>query len=1484
MNKTLIKVVAILMGLMILTVMASILPISAQGESTVPPEDLIPTCGTPHFHAFDIKMANQLGIRNGRELLNRRAIEGVRTAAITYTVGMTETFHVQDAWRTHNGIDDDGDGLVDWKSPDWADFDEAMYEITARVEREGSHCYVFVEEGQGVSDKDLDYIKDQFDNKVYDKDVDTFGTQPDVDDNRKIVILLMDIRDDRYYGIGQEYIAGYFWSLHEYLNDELSPPEKGFSNERDMIHVDVSPGQEGESGPILAHEFQHMIHWNHDADEETWVDEGCADYAMFACGYGHPWGHVHAFENNPDTMLPISRWPITNTLPNYGASYLFTLYLSEKYPGDVSPLVRDLVAENANGIEGISKTLENNGYTERFEDVFHTWVIANYLDDDSIDSRYKYDSIDVGVRTWDPWLVPVGGQPYTIGGGQNEPSPVSAWASDYDKANFLSFGFYLKTNFQGDGDSQFAPYAVHKNDLDAINLIKSDGNWHGVLFTHIPSWYDNVVYIVPRKGGGGTGEYKLDLVEVGGIPTQVNILAPTQAAPKNVGPHDDPIKVSIEVKIETSDGKFIPGLTKKYDYIVKIGGKTGTILNVVEKSDRYVLMIMPPKQDTGGEYDLDVTFASLTDSETNAINYGERNVDVVLIIDSSGSMSWNDPGGFRKTAADYFVDLANIGDTIGIADFGHSDCYSRLLHQLLELTGEGDRDVLKLAIDQVLDGGSTPIGYGLRQGYNELSSPRAVAGHSKAGILLTDGFDTCGTRNLARDYATNFGSEGWFLYTIGLTGDADEALLQELATLGKGSYYKAPTNEQLLEIYSAISGRVIGESTLITARGTIQQGATGVQTALVDSSVAKAKFMVSWSGSDLDLTLERPDGSIIDPATAATDPTIDYITTPSYEFYTISSPMPGEWKLNILGKDVTGSESYVASAVGITTLTVDMYFDRGQYSIGEPIKINASLSGPTYPITGATVIANIQLPSGTTLRAQTLAGKDLLTEEEKTELANLRKLQNLSLQDQITLFDDGLHGDGMANEGVYSNFYLNTSTAGSYEFLVKASGSVGGEPFTREMQETTFVSGGPLGELSVEPSAWDIPAVMSGESITETFAISSTVDTIVSIYATDLTASPASIISPTNFFIHPSVFPISAGECRIFTATLAIPSDTPSGAYAGSILVSSDIGAIPVLTTVEVMAPATILTLNQEWNLISFNREPADTNTSSVLAPIDGLYSVVLGYDQGGLSYYPDIPEELNTLRDMDPYHGYWIKTTTAATLPIIGTKVAVDTPLSLDTWWNLVSYLPDSPQPLTAALASIEGQYEAVLGYDQGALSYYPHLPEHINTLHTLEPKHGYWIKMKQAGTLIYPSASVSALGRTAAGAHVNTPQAAAGVTPTNEWVDFYSFNTRVNGQPVPEGSIVTAYDPDGVKIGECVIEQPGSFGLLSAYGDDVLTPEDEGAEPGDTITFYINGYRTTAIGPDEPIWISFGDLSNVDLAVTYHSGYRVYLPLILK
>ncbi|MGQ9568252.1 MAG: hypothetical protein ACUVWW_09395, partial [Anaerolineae bacterium] len=108
---------------------------------------------------------------------------------------------------------------------------------------------------------------------------------------------------------------------------------------------------------------------------------------------------------------------------------------------------------------------------------------------------------------------------------------------------------------------------------------------------------------------------------------------------------------------------------------------------------------------------------------------------------------------------------------------------------------------------------------------------------------------------------------------------------------------------------------------------------------------------------------------------------------------------------------------------------------------------------------------------------------------------------------------------------------------------------------------------------------------------------------------------------------------------------------------------------------------------------------------------------------------------------------------------------------------------------------------------------------------------------------------------------------QATLAVTPTNQWVNFYGVNSTLHGAPVPVGAVIAAYDPDGVQCGEFVVVSPGQYGVMAVYADDPFTLEDEGAEPGDTITFTVNGTPAAPMGPDLPLWTTNGDLRHVEL-----------------
>ena len=178
--------------------------------------------------------------------------------------------------------------------------------------------------------------------------------------------------------------GGYFYSQDQYPTSVVPR-----SNERNLFFVNlhtVSPGTDGYNA-LLAHEFQHMIQWHNDTDEETWVNEGLSELAVRLSGLP-VYNHI-VYLRSPDIAL--THWPprTANAGPHYGGNYLLMEYLLGRFGED---FVRDLAQEPANGIVGVEKALERRG--EEFLPLFRDWTVANLLDNLGND-RYGYREITV---------------------------------------------------------------------------------------------------------------------------------------------------------------------------------------------------------------------------------------------------------------------------------------------------------------------------------------------------------------------------------------------------------------------------------------------------------------------------------------------------------------------------------------------------------------------------------------------------------------------------------------------------------------------------------------------------------------------------------------------------------------------------------------------------------------------------------------------------------------------------------------------------------------------------------------------------------------------------------------------------------------------------------------------------------------------------------------------------------------------------------
>jgi hypothetical protein len=111
---------------------------------------------------------------------------------------------------------------------------------------------------------------------------------------------------------------------------------------------------------------------------------------------------------------------------------------------------------------------------------------------------------------------------------------------------------------------------------------------------------------------------------------------------------------------------------------------------------------------------------------------------------------------------------------------------------------------------------------------------------------------------------------------------------------------------------------------------------------------------------------------------------------------------------------------------------------------------------------------------------------------------------------------------------------------------------------------------------------------------------------------------------------------------------------------------------------------------------------------------------------------------------------------------------------------------------------------------------------------------------------------------------------QLQADVIPTNVWADYYGSVT-VNGQPAAVGTVVDAYDPQGVHCGTFAVDSAGDYGFLHVYGDDDTSlAVDHGAELGDSITFRVNGKTATRTVVSGGLTWTSSTQNNVDLAAT--------------
>jgi len=292
--------------------------------------------------------------------------------------------------------------------------------VTARIEHVTDHSLIYVDEeapSGGFTSWDLAELAGQFEWPIYPTVTGAFGSESDLDGNGRVVILLTPAVNRLTPEGSDSYVGGFFFGV-DLLEDRTG------SNKGEVFYA-VVPDATGIHGPvlsrttllysvpsILAHEFEHMVHFNQrileagaGGQDALWLSEALAQMAEDLVGMryremGDPnsalqyqlgnWSRARRFLLDPSHVSVLATLP-PGTLAERGAGWLFLKYLygQEGQEG----LLKTLTGSDRTGVENVTQAVGRS-----WEELVSDWAGALYLDGVSVPVRVGLRVLGVDLR------------------------------------------------------------------------------------------------------------------------------------------------------------------------------------------------------------------------------------------------------------------------------------------------------------------------------------------------------------------------------------------------------------------------------------------------------------------------------------------------------------------------------------------------------------------------------------------------------------------------------------------------------------------------------------------------------------------------------------------------------------------------------------------------------------------------------------------------------------------------------------------------------------------------------------------------------------------------------------------------------------------------------------------------------------------------------------------------------------------------------
>jgi hypothetical protein len=681
------------------------------------------------------------------------------------------------------------------------------------------------------------------------------------------------------------------------------------------------------------------------------------------------------------------------------------------------------------------------------------------------------------------WQVPVGGNDFTRfkflsfrgAQGTRHPNTVAELgdltftvtlrdgAGVVSHINIGAYGGGLEEPYQRDGGWHNEMETVRLRTMGFVN------NGTGINLTNIVA----VRFDVGPSFGSSKGRIVIDALMLTNdlSPHSFTIVEPTQTRPSFSGSSVAGSRVLVRLfggeGLDLSPGNLtisVAGVPLTAAQIptpaTQVGGETWAIISPGPKAD--------------GCYDLSVSLttpAGVNSTEPQSLCYADDEThafDRVLAIDQTNSMNYDGRTALASTAkmdaakaaAKFFVDLSNPIDKIGVISFQRRDQDENGTivdpDELAEpkfpivTAGEGGTDqrpAARAAISGIFPdtapgfaGPETSPGAGLVEARGMLTGG-AVAGHTPNVVLLTDGLENYppfwSAAGPGGPLRPDFDAGNVRVDTVGVGQDADELLLQDMASVtggefrslneGSGSFFLL---SRLADFYKTVDEDVRGEQRFFYAEGFPEEGFSAALKSVKKLRVGYFDVEPSLDWMTVAFHANEDNAAtvqLVEPGGAApiviTPPTVTLREDPKHSVYRVRTPKPGRWMYLV---DVRKpSVEFFAVASAPTSLTAKIgpkqLTNRPSGDFLMPIRVWIA---DRASVRGATVTGYVRRPDG---------GKTT-----------------------VTLLDDGLSMDGGANDGIYGLGFAAT-IPGPYFVQLKATGTSNtGVPFER-YPRTSFV-------------------------------------------------------------------------------------------------------------------------------------------------------------------------------------------------------------------------------------------------------------------------------------------------------------------------------------------------------------------------------------------------------------------------------------------